>query len=168
MGDAAHIKTHHNPGTTDVSPLRGLFKDEVREIARLGLPDFISERMPFPGPGFFIRIVGIPVTEETLTIVRWADMRVMEIMQEGGIEKEVSQLIVALTVETTGVKGDGRSMGYAIVVRAVQSIDFMTATGYEIPSPVRRTIIHALTQHLRIVRVWFDETPKPPATFELQ
>ena len=167
-GNAAHIKTHHNVGTTDFNPLRGLFKDEVRDLARLGLPDFVSERMPFPGPGLFIRIVDIFVTEETLTIVRWADAKVREIIGASGIDKEISELIVALTVKTTGIKGDGRSMGYAVVVRAMQSVDFMTGHGYEIPSPVRRTIIHALTQHPQIVRVWFDETPDPPATFELQ
>lgn len=168
VGNAAHIKTHHNVGTADFNPLRGLFKDEVRDLARSGLPDFISERKPSPGFGLFGRIVGIPVTEETLDIVRWADGEVTEIMYKSGIEKEISQLIVALTVKTTGVKGDGRTFGYSVIVRAVQSIDFMTCTGYEIPSPVRRTIIHALTQHPQIVRVWFDETPKPPATVELQ
>jgi GMP synthase (glutamine-hydrolysing) len=167
-GPAATIKTHHNVGTADFNPLRGLFKDEVRDLARLGLPDFISEQMPFPGFGLFGRLVGIPVTEETLDIVRGADAEVTEIMYKSGIEKEISQLIVALTVQTTGVKGDGRTLGYTVVVHAVQSIDFMTGTGYEIPSPVRRTIIHALTQHPQIVRVWFDETDKPPATFELQ
>jgi len=168
VGSAAHIKTHHNVGTADFNPLRGLFKDEVRDLARLGLPDFISEKMPFPGFGLFGRLVGIPVTEETLSLIRWADMRVTEIFHESGIEKEISQIIVALTVQTTGVKGDARVLGYTVVVHAVQSIDFMTGTGYEISSSVRRSIIHALTQHPQIVRVWFDETDKPPATFELQ
>ncbi|MEK9195488.1 MAG: gamma-glutamyl-gamma-aminobutyrate hydrolase family protein, partial [Patescibacteria group bacterium] len=168
VGNATHIKTHHNVGTADFNPLRGLFKDEVRDLARSGLPDFISERKPSPGFGLFGRLVGISVTEETVDIVRYADWEVTEIIHESGIEKEISQLIVALTVKTTGVKGDSRTFGYSVIVRAVQSIDFMTGTGYEISSPVRRNIIHALTQHPQIARVWFDETPKPPATFELQ
>lgn len=169
-GNAAHIKTHHNVGVKSLAPLCDFFKDEVRDLARfLGLPDFISERMPFPGPGLYIRIVGIPITEETLAVVRWADAVVKKIMNESGCGQDFSQLIVALVgTPTTGVKGDSRSVGYAIVVRAVQSTDFMTGIGYEIPSLVRSALTHALTQHPQIVRVWFDETPKPPATFELE
>ena len=169
-GQASLIKTHHNVGVASINPLNGLFKDEVREIARfLGLPEQVSERMPFPGPGLFVRIVGTPVTEESVDTVRWADARVREIIRFAGIEKNISQLIVALIgLPTTGVKGDSRSYAHAIVVRAMQSIDFMTGQGYEIPADIRRAITHKITQHPRIVRVWFDETPKPPATFELE
>lgn len=169
-GNATLIKTHHNVGVESINPLRSFFKDEVRDLARfLGLPDFVSERMPFPGPGLFIRIVGIPVTEETLGIVRWADARAREIIRANGIERDISQFIVALIgVLTTGVKGDARSVGYSIVVRAVRSVDFMTGTGYEIPASIRRLLMHKLTQHSQIVRVWFDESPKPCATFELE
>ncbi len=168
-GDAALIKTHHNVGVDSMNPLRSLFKDEVRDLARfLGLPDFVSERMPFPGPGLFVRIIGIPVTEETLGIVRWADARTREIIRASGIEHDISQLVVALIgVPTTGVKGDARSVGYSIVVRGVQSVDFMTARGYEIPSHVRRSLVRTLTCHSQIVRVWFDEGDKPCATIEL-
>ena len=172
QGNAVVIKTHHNVGMESINPLRGLFKDEVRDLARfLGLPDFITNRMPFPGPGLFIRIIGIPVTEELLAVVRWADARVGEIVRTQGIEKKISQLIVALIgVKTTGVGGDGPSYEYPIVVRAVQSCDFMTGFGYEIPSPVRRLIKNILTQYKekKIARVWFDETFKPPATVELE
>lgn len=169
VGKAVRIHTHHNVGVESIAPLSDLFKDEVRDIARfLGLPDFISERMPFPGPGLYIRIVGVPVTEETLGTVRWADAKVREIISTSGIEKEISQLIVVLTVKTTGIKGDGPVNGYTIVVRAIQSIDFMTGHGYEIPSPIRKVIMNTLTAHDKIARVWFDETSRPPATFELQ
>ncbi len=169
VGNAAHIKTHHNVGVESINPLGDLFKDEVRDIARfLGLPDFISERMPFPGPGLYIRIVGIPVTEETLGIVRWADAKVREIISTSGIEKDISQIIVGLTVKTTGIKGDCPVNGYTVVVRAVQSTDFMTGAGYEIPSPIRKVIMNTLTAHDQIARVWFDEMSRPPSTFEWQ
>lgn len=169
VGNAVRIHTHHNVGAESITPLSGLFKDEVRDIARfLGLPDFVSERMPFPGPGLYIRIVGIPVTEETLSIVRWADARVWEVISASGIEKDISQLIVGLTVKTTGIKGDGPVNGYTTVVRAVQSTDFMTGIGYEIPSPIRKVIMNTLTAHDQITRVWVDEMSRPPSTFELQ
>lgn len=170
QGNAALIKTHHNVGVESINPLRDFFKDEVREIARfLKLPDSISERMPCPGLALFIRIIGMPITEESVVLVRWADARGNEIIRAHGIEKNISQFIIALVgVPTAGVKGDARSIGYSIVVRAMQSIDFMTGSGYEIPSSTRRALVGTLTQHPRIVRVWFDETPKPPATFELE
>ncbi|MDZ4286229.1 MAG: glutamine-hydrolyzing GMP synthase, partial [Candidatus Sungbacteria bacterium] len=168
-GGAALIKTHHNVGVQSLNPLAGMFKDEVRELARfLKLPASVCERMPFPGPGLFVRIVGMPVTQARLDVLRWADGRVREIIKANDIEKDISQLIVTLDGPTTGVKGDARCYGYAVVVRAIQSIDFMTGHGYEIPSCIRRVIIDTLTQHREIVRVWFDETPKPPATFEME
>jgi len=170
VGDASLIKTHHNAGVASLNPLGSFFKDEVRDLARyLELPEYITERMPFPGPGLFVRIVGVPVDEELLDLVRWADARVRDIVKEAGIEGDISQLIVALVgVPTTGVKGDQRRYAYAIVVRALQSADFMTGRGYELPSLVRKSILRTLTQHAQIVRVWFDETDKPPATFELE
>ena len=169
QGAAAHIKTHHNVGIKSIQPLRNLFKDEVRELARtLNLPAWLSEQMPFPGPGYFIRVVGLPITQERVNIVRWADEHVRNILYDANVLSEISQLIVALTVKTTGVKGDSRRYGYTIVVRAMQSIDFMTGVGYEIPSPIRRCIKNTLSQHTGIVRVWFDEMDAPPATFELE
>ncbi|MDP3769318.1 MAG: glutamine-hydrolyzing GMP synthase [Candidatus Sungbacteria bacterium] len=168
-GGASVIKIHHNVGVDSINPLRSLFKDEVRDLARfLGLPDFVSERMPFPGLGLFIRVVGIPITEETMGIVHWADARGREIIRASGCEQEISQLVIGVGLPTVGVKGDGRVDGYAALVRAVQSVDFMTASGYEIPSLVRRRLINALMQHDKIVRVLFDETPKPPGTIEFE
>ncbi|HBT81722.1 hypothetical protein A2757_03690 [Candidatus Giovannonibacteria bacterium RIFCSPHIGHO2_01_FULL_48_47] len=173
VGEAAHIKTHHNLGNSrlkQLHPLRALFKDEVRDLARaLGLPEKVSERMPFPGPGLFCRVVGLPATEERLGIVRWADREVSHIIKEAQLERKISQLVVALIgAKTVGVKGDGRSYGYPIVVRAVRTSDFMTAWGVELPSQVRREIIRTLTTHPAVTRVWFDETSKPPATIELE
>jgi len=172
-GEAEAIKTHHNVGfeskLKQIHPFR-LFKDEVRELARsLGLPPEVSERMPFPGPGLFPRIVGVPVNEERLEIVRWADMEVRKIIEEVGLEKEISQLVVALIgIRTVGVKGDGRSYGYAIAVRAVVTSDFMTCRGYQFSPEIRRRIQKVLTSHPKITRVWFDENDKPPATVEFE
>ena len=168
-GEAAEIKRHHNVGVDSIQPLCNLFKDEVRELARtLGLPAWLSELMSFPGPGYFVRIIGLPITRKRVNLVRWADIMTRGILSDAGILSEITQLIVALTVKTTGVKGDGRKYGYTIVVHAVQSVDYMTGLGYEIPSLIRRRIKDALTQHPEIVRVWFDEMDKPPATFELE
>lgn len=174
VGAAATIKTHHNVGmnTTlrQLHPLAGLFKYEVRDLARnLGLPPSITERKPFPGPGLYCRIIGVPVTAELLELVRWADAEVRGIIAAADIEEEFAQLVVALIgVRTVGVKGEGRSYGYAIAVRAVQTSDFMTCRGYQFPPEVRRRIQRALTKHQEITRVWFDENDKPPATVEFE
>src|SRR3989344_3920134 len=173
VGEAAHIKTHHNLGNSrlkQLHPLRALFKDEVRDLARaLGLPEKVSERMPFPGPGLFCRVVGLPATEERLGIVRWAGREGPHIIKEAQLERKISQPLGGLIgPKTVGVKGDGRSYGYPIVVRAVRTSDFMTAWGVELPSQVRREIIRTLTTHPAVTRVWFDETSKPPATIELE
>ncbi len=167
----AHVKMHTYAGSGgSFNPLRDFFKDEVRDVARfLGLPEFISERMSFPRLGLFSRIIDIPVTEQTVALVRWADTNVREIIYKSGIEKEICHIIVALTVRTSGIKADGeRSNGYTVVVGAVQSADFMIGRGYEIPSEIRRKIVHTLIDHDEISRVWFDETPEYPATIELQ
>lgn len=174
IGAAAHIKTHHNVGLVSdlvqLHPLRELFKYEVRDLARhLKLPAFISERMPFPGPGLFCRIVGVPVNAKHLEIVRWADYEVRKMVREAGIERDISQLVVALLgLKTVGVKGDGRSYGYAIGIRAVQTSDFMTCRGYQLPPALRRRLQKTLTAHEAITRVWFDENDKPPATVEFE
>lgn len=173
-GESARIKTHHNVGLnlslTQLHPLGEMFKYEVRDLARsLDLPPSVTERKPFPGPGLFCRIVGVPVTEERLELVRWADAQTRRIVTEAGIQQEISQLIVALIgVRTVGIKGDGRSYGYAIAVRAVQTSDFMTCRGYQFPPEVRRKIQHALTKYREVTRVWFDENDKPPATVEFE
>ncbi|MFA6177525.1 MAG: glutamine-hydrolyzing GMP synthase [Candidatus Paceibacterota bacterium] len=173
-GESAMIKTHHNVGLNwkveDLHPFRNLFKYEVRELARvLKLPKAISERNPFPGPGLFLRIVGTPVSKEKLELVREADKTVTDILKKHDVAKDISQLIVALLgVDSVGVKGDERVYGHSIAIRAVQTVDFMTAKGYYFPEVVMEEITNALTKHKGIVRVFFDMTPKPPATTEFE
>ncbi|MDP2951568.1 MAG: GMP synthase (glutamine-hydrolyzing), partial [bacterium] len=169
-GKAIKIKSHHNVGLAGLHPLNSFFKYEIRDLAHeVGLPKQVRERQPFPGPGLFIRIIGAPVTFAKLSIVRWADMKVTNIVKKAGIYDEISQLIVALDCSlTVGIKGDGRVYGFAVIVRAVKTSDFMTAEGFQLPAEVRREISTILTQHPKVVRVYFDETNKPPATTELE
>lgn len=174
-GMADLIKTHHNVGYTSRyfvqhHALGNLFKDEVRDLARaLGLSPEICEREPFPGPGLFIRVVGTPVTEKNISIIRWADYEVRDIVRNIDCRKDISQLVVALIgVKTVGVKGDRGDYGYAICVRAVTTSDFMTCRGYQFEKETRRAIQTRLTTHPNITRVWFDENDKPPATVEFE
>jgi len=173
LGNALIIKSHHNVGldfgVEEVTPFAHLFKHEVREIARsIGLEKQLSERKPFPGPGLFVRVVGMSVTPELVDKVRQADHIVTQILKDHPFYQEVSQLIVALLgSKTVGVQGDNRSYQYPIVVRVVASTDFMTVQGLEIPSVLRQKIITEVTKH-GFNRVFFDETPKPPATTELE
>ena len=174
MGESAMIKTHHNVGLSwkiqDLHPFRNLFKYEVRELARaLKLPKTIHERNPFPGPGLFLRVVGTPVSKENIALVREADKTVTEILKKHNLVKEISQVIVALLgINSVGVKGDERVYGHSLAVRAIKTSDFMTAKGYYFPEVVMNEITSALTKHQRIVRVFFDMTPKPPATIEFE
>lgn len=166
----ALIKTHHNPAVESFNPLRGLFKDEVRELGRsMGLSESITERMPFPGSGLFVRIVGVPITWECLSIVRHADFVVRRIIREQRLEKKISQLVVALLgVRVTGVKGDHRSYEYPVAVRAVETFDFMTARGYQFSDAIRRRINRELSSHPNIACALFDESDKPPRTIEFE
>ncbi len=169
-GESALIKTHHNVGLSwkvkDLHPLRNLFKYEVRELAKvLKLPASVYERHPFPGPGLYLSVVGVPVTKENLELVREAHKTVENILKRNKLYKDISQLIVALLgVKSVGVKGDERVYGHSLAVRAVQTTDFMTVKGVYFPERVVNEIISALTKHKDIVRVFFDMTPKPPAT----
>ncbi len=171
----AVIKSHHNVGL-DMGKLRQwhpvdhLFKYEVRALAQaIGLPPTVWQRQPFPGPGLFVRVVGVPATLARLEIVRWADARVREILVRHGRYDELAQLVVAYVgAHTVGVKGDARVYGGSIVVRAVSTADFMTAEGVWFPKPVVDDVKRVLTAHSEIVRVWFDPTNKPPATTELE
>jgi GMP synthase (glutamine-hydrolysing) len=173
-GKSAMIKTHHNVGldwqVEDLHPFRNLFKYEVRELARaLKLPAAVYERSPFPGPGLYLRVVGTPVSKENIELVREADKAVTEIIKKHNLQKEISQLIVALLgIKSVGVKGDERVYGHSLAVRAVQTIDFMTAKGFYFPEDVVNEITSAITKHKDIVRVFFDMTPKPPATTEFE
>ncbi|MCE8423956.1 MAG: glutamine-hydrolyzing GMP synthase subunit GuaA, partial [Candidatus Methanoperedens sp.] len=149
-----------------VEPLRDLYKDEVREVARgLGLPAEISERMPFPGPGLSVRIIG-EVTEEKLEVVRAANA----IVEEELVEQFAPwQTFAALIEKGTGVKGDVRVHGWIIALRAVSSRDGMTAEAMELPWEILRKIESRITGEIPTVsRVLYDLTPKPPATIEFE
>jgi GMP synthase (glutamine-hydrolysing) len=174
VGKSAMIKTHHNVGLSwkveDLHPFRNLFKYEVRELARaLKLPKVVYERNPFPGPGLFLRVVGTPVSKENIELVRDADKTVNDILKKYNLLKNISQLIVALLgINSVGVKGDERVYGHSLAIRAVQTADFMTAKGFYFPEEVVNEITSSLTKHKNIVRVFFDFTPKPPATTEFE
>ncbi len=168
------IKSHHNvgglPSVMDfesiVEPIADLYKDEVREVARaLGLPHEISNRMPFPGPGLSVRIIG-EVTEEKLDVVREANAIVEEELLE---QFKPWQTFAALLEKGTGVKGDVRVHGWIIAVRAVQSRDGMTAEAMELPWGVLQKIQSRITSEIpNVSRVLYDLTPKPPATIEFE
>jgi GMP synthase (glutamine-hydrolysing) len=168
------IKSHHNvgglPSVMDfesiVEPIADLYKDEVREVARaLGLPHEISNRMPFPGPGLSVRIIG-EVTEEKLDVVREANAIVEEELLE---QFKPWQTFAALLEKGTGVKGDVRVHGWIIAVRSVQSRDGMTAEAMELPWGVLQKIQSRITSEIpNVSRVLYDLTPKPPATIEFE
>jgi len=172
-----NIKSHHNVGGLPermklklVEPLRDLYKDEVRKIARvLRLP--VSERQPFPGPGLAVRIIG-EATPERVEIVREA-CDIVEKEIEAAAEKGLMELpwqyfAVLLPVKTVGVHGDRRAYGYVIAIRAVQSIDAMTCAFSKIPLDVIDRISTRITNTLKdkVNRVVYDVTNKPPGTIE--
>jgi GMP synthase (glutamine-hydrolysing) len=174
------IKSHHNVGGLPekmgmalVEPLRDLYKHEVRLVARkLGLPPEISERQPFPGPGLAVRIVG-EITPEKAEIVRGACFIVEQELEkaaaEGEIEKPWQYFAALLPTKTVGVRGDERAYQYTVVVRAVRSLDGMTANFSHIPPAVLQRISTRITNEMREVgRVLYDITNKPPATVELE
>ncbi len=178
LGISAKIKSHHNVGGLPknmkfkglVEPLQNLFKDEVREVGTLlGLPDFIVHRQPFPGPGLGIRIIG-DVTAEKVKIVQEADWIYREEIAKAGLDKEISQYFAALSnMRSVGVMGDSRTYDYAIVLRAVQTDDFMTAKPVMIPADVMTTIVDRIVNEVKGVnRVMYDFTSKPPSTIELE
>lgn len=173
---AANIKSHHNVGGLPddmkfelVEPLRTLFKDEVRAVGReLGLPDYLVERQPFPGPGLGIRIIG-EVTKERLNILRAADLIAREELTAAGLDSEIWQCPVVLLadVRSVGVQGDGRTYGHPIVLRPVSSEDAMTADWTRLPYDVLARISTRITNSVAEVnRVVLDVTSKPPATIE--
>ena len=175
-GESTVIKSHHNVGGLPkdmdflglVEPLQDLFKDEVREIGRLlGLPESIVSRQPFPGPGLGIRVVG-EVTKEKVHIVQEADAIFREEMEKAG--QKPSQYFAALSnMRSVGVQGDGRTYDYAVVLRAVKTDDFMTASPFEIPYPLLSKISERIINEVHGVnRVLYDFTSKPPATIELE
>ncbi len=168
------IKSHHNVGGMPlkmefegvIEPLRDLYKDEVRDVAgALGLPPEIQHRMPFPGPGLAVRIVGA-VTPEKVKVVREANWIVEDELVETYHPWQCFAAIIGLG---TGVKGDNRVHGWIISVRAVNSRDGMTADPIHLPWDVLSRIESRITGQIRsVARVVYDITPKPPATIEYE
>ncbi|UPM42786.1 glutamine-hydrolyzing GMP synthase [Halocatena salina] len=168
-----NIKSHHNvgglPDVVDfegiVEPVRELYKDEVREVARaLGLESVVSERMPFPGPGLAVRIIG-EVTEEKVEIAREATAVVEDELEA----YEPWQAFAAVLGKATGVKGDNRVHGHVVAVRSVESRDGMTARAQPLDWEVLQRIQSRITGTLpNVSRVLYDVTHKPPATIEYE
>jgi GMP synthase (glutamine-hydrolysing) len=174
-GPSATIKSHHNVGGLPermrmqlVEPLRELFKDEVRALGReLGVPETIVGRHPFPGPGLAIRIPG-PVTSERLDILRRADAIFLEEIRAAGLYDAIWQAFaVLLPVRTVGVMGDGRTYDNACALRAVTSVDGMTAEVYPFDIAFLTRVATRIVNEVRgINRVTYDITSKPPGTIE--
>jgi GMP synthase (glutamine-hydrolysing) len=174
-GPSATIKTHHNVGGLPermklslIEPLRELFKDEVREVGRkLGLPDTLIGRHPFPGPGLAIRVIG-EITPERLAALRGADAIVVEEIRRAGLYDSLWQAFaVFLPVQSVGVMGDARTYENAVALRCVTSVDAMTADWAALPDGLLRTISTRIINEVKgINRVVYDVSSKPPATIE--
>ena len=187
-GESAVIKSHHNVGGLPeyvdfkeiIEPLRNLFKDEVRKAGlELGIPEHLVFRQPFPGPGLGIRIIG-EVNAEKVRIVQDADAIYREEVDKAvaAYKKEngeapswmPNQYFAALTnMHSVGVMGDERTYDYAVALRAVNTVDFMTAESAEIPFAVLQTVMSRIINEVRGVnRVFYDLTSKPPGTIEFE
>ena len=175
-GKSAVIKSHHNvgglPSVVDfkeiIEPLRDLFKDEVRKVGfELGLPKNVVMRQPFPGPGLAIRIMG-EVTEEKLETLRDSDYILREEIAKAGLDTEIWQYFTVITnSKTVGVQGDFRTYENVVAIRAVTSVDAMTADWARIPYDVLETISSRIVNEVKHVnRIVYDITSKPPSTIE--
>lgn len=169
------IKSHHNVGGLPermqlklIEPLRELFKDEVRKLGvQLGLPDEIIRRHPFPGPGLGVRILG-EVKQEYADLLRQVDDVFMRALVESDLYHEVSQAFaVFMPVRSVGVKGDGRHYDYVVALRAVQTVDFMTASWARLPYDFLQSVSDRIMNEVEgVSRVTYDISSKPPATVE--
>ena len=176
-GPSVTIKSHHNVGGLPekmglklVEPLRELFKDEVRALGReLGLPQSFIGRHPFPGPGLAIRCPG-EITREKLAILREADAVYIDQIRKHGLYDEIWQAFAAiLPMKTVGVMGDGRTYDYAVAIRAVTSVDGMTADTYPFTNEfLGETMTRIINEVKGVNRVFYDLTSKPPGTIELE
>ncbi|KAL2760020.1 hypothetical protein ACRALDRAFT_1046636 [Sodiomyces alcalophilus JCM 7366] len=181
-GPSATIKSHHNAGGLParmqngeaqlklLEPLRELFKDEVRSFGRqLGIHEDLIMRHPFPGPGIGVRIIG-EVTPERVEIVRKADHIFISMIREAGFYNEITQAYAALdSNRAVGVQGDSRVYGYICVLRAVTSLDMMSAEPYEFPWSLLKAITRRIINEVDgVARVVYDTTSKPPGTIELE
>ena len=177
-GESAVIKSHHNVGGLPdyvdfkeiIEPLRDLFKDEVRKAGlELGIPDRLVFRQPFPGPGLGIRIIG-EVTAEKVRIVQDADAIYREEIAKAGLDRSIGQYFAALTnMRSVGVMGDERTYDYAVALRAVNTVDFMTAECAEVSFAVLQVVMSRIINEVRGVnRVVYDLTSKPPGTIEFE
>jgi GMP synthase (glutamine-hydrolysing) len=172
---AALIKSHHNVGGLPermnlklIEPLRDFYKDEVREVARrLGLPDEIVKRHPFPGPGLAVRILG-EVTEEKLEICREANAILEEELRRSGLYDKVWQAFaVVCNDKWVGVMGDRRVEGYIVIIRIVESVDGMTADWHRIDHELLERVSNRITREVPgVTMVAYAATPKPPSTIE--
>jgi GMP synthase (glutamine-hydrolysing) len=178
IGNASVIKSHHNVGGLPehvdfkeiIEPIRNLFKDEVRKAGEeLGIPRELVWRQPFPGPGLAIRIIG-EVTEKKLEILREADAIFREEIARAGLDREIWQYFAVLTnIRSVGVSGDERTYDYTIALRAVNSIDAMTADWARIPHEVLAKVSGRIVNEVKHVnRIVYDITGKPPATIEFE
>jgi len=174
-GPSATIKTHHNVGGLPedmkfklIEPLRDLFKDEVREVGmQLGMPDEIIWRQPFPGPGLAIRVIG-DVTKEQLDLLREADSIVLDEIKKAGLYRQIWQsFAVLLPIKSVGVMGDERTYENVVALRAVNSLDGMTADWVHLPYELLGKISNRIINEVKgINRVVYDISSKPPSTIE--
>lgn len=173
---AAKIKSHHNVGGLPkdmlfmhiIEPLRDLFKDEVRRLGRsIGMPEALVRRQPFPGPGLAVRIIG-EITEEKVRILQEADFILRDEIRKARLENSIWQYFAVLTnLRSVGVMGDERTYFYTIAVRAVTSVDGMTADWAKIPHNVLEKISSRIVNNVpKVNRVVYDITAKPPSTIE--
>jgi GMP synthase (glutamine-hydrolysing) len=172
---ASKIKSHHNVGGLPkdmklklLEPVRFFYKDEVRKLGKqLGLPESFTQRQPFPGPGYAVRIRG-EVTKERLEKIKIADKILLEELEHSNILKNVFQSFPVMTgADSTAVKGDGRFFGEVVALRIIESTDVMTAHWSEVPYPVLQKISSRIVNEVpKISRVVYDITTKPPATME--